>query len=116
MRRAPWILLALVGVAVGFYVARQNGSDGAERVAEPPPAPAPPATSPPPTPLSKPKPKPRPAFTSATLPQQVRTRLRHRGWWHSGCPVALSGLRLLTVSYRGFDGKLHNGSLVVNAA
>jgi len=34
--------------------------------------------------------------------------------WHRGCPVPLSGLRLLTLSYRGFDGRSHTGRLVVN--
>jgi hypothetical protein len=34
--------------------------------------------------------------------------------WHRGCPVPLSGLRLLTLSYRGFDHRSHTGQLVVN--
>ena len=37
-----------------------------------------------------------------------------RSAWHQGCPVALSDLRLLTVSYIGFDGAAHTGQLVVN--
>ena len=37
-----------------------------------------------------------------------------RSAWHQGCPVALSDLRLLTVSYVGFDGEVHTGQLVVN--
>jgi D-alanyl-D-alanine carboxypeptidase len=37
-----------------------------------------------------------------------------RSAWHVGCPVALSDLRLLTVSYDGFDGNTHIGQLVVN--
>jgi D-alanyl-D-alanine carboxypeptidase len=36
--------------------------------------------------------------------------------WHSGCPVPLSGLRVLSVSFWGFDGRVHTGRLVVNAA
>jgi D-alanyl-D-alanine carboxypeptidase len=36
--------------------------------------------------------------------------------WHQGCPVPLSGLRLLTVSYWGFDRRTHSGQLVVSAA
>jgi len=36
--------------------------------------------------------------------------------WHSGCPVALSQLRVLTVPYVGFDGRRHTGQLVVNEA
>ena len=34
--------------------------------------------------------------------------------WHRGCPVPLSGLRLLTLSYRGFDQRSYTGRLVVN--
>jgi D-alanyl-D-alanine carboxypeptidase len=35
--------------------------------------------------------------------------------WQRGCPVPLSGLRLLTVTYVGFDDRTHTGQLVVNA-
>ena len=35
--------------------------------------------------------------------------------YHTGCPVDLSQLRLLTVRYLGFDGRAHRGQLVVNA-
>jgi hypothetical protein len=35
--------------------------------------------------------------------------------WHSGCPVPLSQLRVLTVRYEGFDRRAHRGKLVVNA-
>ena len=34
--------------------------------------------------------------------------------WHPGCPVGFGGLRLLTVSHWGFDGRVHRGRLVVN--
>ncbi len=34
--------------------------------------------------------------------------------WHSGCPVSLSQLRLLSVSAVGFDGRGYVGQLVVN--
>jgi len=47
------------------------------------------------------------------LSATVRAELR-RDAWHPGCPVALSALRLLTVTYRGFDGHTHTGHLVVN--
>jgi hypothetical protein len=54
-------------------------------------------------------------FQSSVRPlsDHMRAELR-RDAWHRGCPVALSGLRLLTVSYRGFDGETHSGRLVVN--
>ena len=35
--------------------------------------------------------------------------------WHSGCPVPISGLRLVRASHWGFDGRVHTGVLVVNA-
>ena len=35
--------------------------------------------------------------------------------YHSGCPVTLSGLRVLTVRYYGFDRRSHWGRLVVGA-
>jgi D-alanyl-D-alanine carboxypeptidase len=44
----------------------------------------------------------------------VRHELAGR-FWHRGCPVSLSQLRLLTLSYWGFDGQVHTGQLVVNA-
>jgi hypothetical protein len=49
------------------------------------------------------------------LPRPVQAQLRAEGFWHRGCPVALSGLRVLTVTYRGFDGRSHAGQMVVNA-
>jgi hypothetical protein len=49
------------------------------------------------------------------LPDPVRAQLRAGGFWQPGCPVALSQLRLLTVSHWGFDGRDHTGQLVVNA-
>jgi hypothetical protein len=50
------------------------------------------------------------------LPQPVRTQLKAEGFWHQGCPVGFSELRLLTVSHWGFDGRAHTGQLVVNRA
>ena len=36
--------------------------------------------------------------------------------WHAGCPVAIAQLRVLTVTFHGFDGRTHTGQLVVNRA
>jgi hypothetical protein len=49
------------------------------------------------------------------LPAAVRADLA-AGLWHRGCPVSPSQLRLLTVSHWGFDGRVHTGRLIVNAA
>lgn len=35
--------------------------------------------------------------------------------WRTGCPVGPSHLRRLRISYWGFDGRAHAGTLVVNA-
>jgi hypothetical protein len=48
------------------------------------------------------------------LPEPVQAQLKAGGFWHRGCPVSLSELRLLTVSYRGFDARVHTGQLVVH--
>ena len=55
-------------------------------------------------------------FHTATKPLSptVKTQLKARGFWHSGCPVALSDLRLLTVSYRDRRQHVQAGRLVVN--
>ncbi|MGH2725387.1 MAG: M15 family metallopeptidase, partial [Actinomycetota bacterium] len=34
--------------------------------------------------------------------------------WRAGCPVALEDLRLLRLTYVGFDEKIHAGELVVH--
>jgi hypothetical protein len=47
------------------------------------------------------------------LSAPVRAEVRAAAW-HRGCPVPLSDVRLLTVSYRGFDGHTYSGQLVVN--
>jgi hypothetical protein len=49
----------------------------------------------------------------AGLSPAARAEVRHEQW-HPGCPVALSELRVLSVSYHGFDGQSHVGQLVVN--
>jgi hypothetical protein len=57
-----------------------------------------------------------PAFhaSSSPLPHAKRAALRHGGFWHRGCPVALGDLRLLRVTFRGWDRRAHTGQLVVN--
>lgn len=47
------------------------------------------------------------------VPAPVRAELTGP-FWHRGCPVALSQLRVLTVSYWSFDNRVHTGQLVVN--
>ncbi|HEY3614388.1 MAG TPA: M15 family metallopeptidase, partial [Gaiellales bacterium] len=36
--------------------------------------------------------------------------------WRPGCPVPLSALRRVTVTYVGFDGHAHPGAIIVNSS
>ena len=47
------------------------------------------------------------------LPAPLERNLEGR-FWQPGCPVPLSDLRLLTVTHWGFDGREHEGQLVVH--
>lgn len=56
----------------------------------------------------------RPQVFTAKVTPIVRAQVRYS--WHPGCPVAPSDLRMITMTYRGFDHQVHTGRLVVNAA
>ena len=47
------------------------------------------------------------------LPAALRAELTGL-FWHKGCPVSLSRLRVLTIRHWGFDRREHTGQLVVN--
>jgi hypothetical protein len=56
-----------------------------------------------------------PPFHSAIQPLSSAQRAQLSGnVWHAGCPVPLSGLRLLKVAYWDFGGNRQIGQLVVN--
>jgi len=44
----------------------------------------------------------------------VSADVAQRSTWAPGCPVKLTDLRYLTVSFRGFDGRAHTGELIVH--
>jgi len=50
---------------------------------------------------------------SSHIAQIVAEQVPHS--WRSGCPVPLEDLRLLSVTYWGFDGQAHQGELIVHA-
>ena len=54
-----------------------------------------------------------PAFSSSVSPV---TAAQLGGTWHVGCPVDPSQLRVLQLSYWGFDNQSHLGTIVVNAS
>src|ERR1044072_4900668 len=47
------------------------------------------------------------------LPTPTRKLMTGRSW-HAGCPVPLRDLRLIRLTYWGFDRSAHNGKLVVH--
>jgi hypothetical protein len=55
-------------------------------------------------------------FSSSVEPlsKSERTQLKARGFWHKGCPVPLSGLRVIDVSYVDWQGEAQRGQVVVN--
>ena len=58
-----------------------------------------------------------PVFQAGTSALTAAMRDRMTGVsWHPGCPVPLSALRLLRLSYWGFDHAVHQGELIVNAS
>lgn len=49
----------------------------------------------------------------STIPRSIR-RLMRGSSWRPGCPVGFDKLRLVRVTYRGFDREAHSGRLVVH--
>ena len=54
-------------------------------------------------------------FEASALSPALRAGMRTTSW-HPACPVGLGRLRLLRISYWGFDHRGHLGQMVVNAA
>jgi hypothetical protein len=94
LRRAPTRLLRIVALVAAMLGAQVLATSG--RVY--PPAPTPVFAS----------------AISAVSPEQQRAMLATCSW-RAGCPVPISALRVLDLSYWGFDGGVHSGWLKVNA-
>jgi len=54
------------------------------------------------------------AYTASIRPVGPHLRDRMRYSYHPGCPVELSDLRYLQMTYLGFDGAAHTGEMVVH--
>jgi hypothetical protein len=109
--------LALSGAGCGGQAPAASPPHPASSSAVPASSPAQPApaSTPPAAPhrTHKRKRKHPKVFTAKVSRIQHRSQVKYS--WHPGCPVALSGLRMVTMTYRGFDHKVHTGQLVVNA-
>ncbi|MGA5764542.1 M15 family metallopeptidase [Nonomuraea bangladeshensis] len=104
-------------VAMAFVALTTVSCGATPPVASSAPSPEPPASSPsaPESPTASPTATPSstapPAF-SAKVTAVARDRLPYS--WRPGCPVHYRDLRLVTLSYWGFDNKPHTGELVVH--
>ena len=54
--------------------------------------------------------------TSSPLTATAKHELIASKHYYAKCPVPLSGLRILTLTYYGWDGKAHTGQLITNAS
>jgi D-alanyl-D-alanine carboxypeptidase-like protein len=127
--------LVLAGVLTAFLAAACNHGGAAanepfagattpasvvaiQSEASPTPTASPSATpsGPPPTPSSTPtSPKAQSKGWHATVAViDAATRVRMKYSWRRGCPVPLRNLRLLTMTYWGFDRSVHTGEMVVH--
>jgi poly-gamma-glutamate capsule biosynthesis protein CapA/YwtB (metallophosphatase superfamily) len=59
-------------------------------------------------------PAPATPYTATVRPIGPRLRDRMQYSHHAGCPVALTDLRYLQMTYLGFDGAVHTGEMVVH--
>jgi hypothetical protein len=104
MRRfAAATVVAVLLAAACSAGATLRGAPSGSTSAPASPSPAPHHTTPPP-----------PTFRGTAAAIDPATRARMRWSWRPGCPVPLEDLRLLSVTYWGFDRAVHEGELVVN--
>jgi hypothetical protein len=115
-------LAAVMLLALGGCGGRPapHGSPGAQvpsgTAAPGPPTPAHSSPSPAPPPPAVSPSRPAAVFdSSVTTPDAALRRSMTGVSWRPGCPVPLANLRLLRLSYWGFDGRVHQGEMVVNA-
>lgn len=111
MKRAATMALVMLGTVscAGPAPVASGGPSPATTPTGAPPATAPSAT-PTATSTAAPTATGPPEFT-AKVTRVSRDRLPHS--WRPGCPVHHRDLRLITMTYWGFDGAPHTGELVV---
>lgn len=108
---------AALAMTVGCLAAASCGTATSQPAPAQPAPPAQPTSAAPPT--SAPAPEPTTATPTPTGPPKFSakvspvTRQLLKYSWRPGCPVPLSDLRLITMTYWGFDDKPHTGELVV---
>lgn len=122
MVRRLLIVLALIAVAVAAAFVTLRLVREAPSVAPTSPTSIAPtvtssASSPTSSPTQSPTSPPPPAFAGSirAVSDAERAAMLASGSWRFGCPVPISRLRVLSVTFWGFDGAVHQGLLMVNA-
>lgn len=64
--------------------------------------------------VTVPRPAVEPTFRARVLRVGPQHIARMGTSWRTGCPVALRDLRVIEMTYRGFDGAAHTGELMVH--
>lgn len=110
-----WLSAAIsAGVSAGLLSLLVTGCGGQH--ATPPasrPTPQVPSSASPVPGSSAPRPGPVFRASATVLTPAMRAQMTGVSW-HQGCPVGLDRLRLLRLSYWGFDHTVHQGELVAN--
>jgi hypothetical protein len=105
-----FVTLTSLACAAQPPAASSTAPSSASRPAATTAAAEPPSPTPVPTPEATPTTTAPPAFT-AKVTRIARDRLPYS--WRPGCPVHHQDLRLVTMTYWGFDDRPHTGELVV---
>jgi hypothetical protein len=104
IRRTSILFFVLVGLLTGACA-------GESRVPGRQPEPTSTAVTPPaprsPTPTQ-------PIYRGSIAPIDQSTRARMTSSWREGCPVPVEDLRLLAMSFWGYDRRVHTGEMVVH--
>jgi len=119
----------VVTLLLAATAAAAAGCGGGGASAPPPPTPtlaasptahvapsgsAAPTTSPTPSAVATSTSPPPFSASVAALGAWRRAQMVRTGSWSARCPVSLDDLRLVTLTYWGFDGRAHTGQLVCN--
>ncbi|HLI25165.1 MAG TPA: M15 family metallopeptidase [Acidimicrobiales bacterium] len=127
-RRAPAgvLVVAAAVIAAGAACGSAPPTSEASAASRPPTSGSSPPTTRPPAPTSPPPPaapsttsttstsSPSPPPFAASVRAVTASELPYT--WRPGCPVSPAQLRMLSLSFWGFDGRPHTGTMVVNAS
>ncbi len=53
-------------------------------------------------------------YSIESINKEIKARMIEGNSWRKGCPVPLRNLRYIRVEYLGFDGKKHDGELIMH--